>query len=329
MDLLQLFQSLVLPGAAASGNQLSAVPIPGAASHRLAKDASSCPCLLIRQSPSDASSAPIRLENLLVAFDVSCTVVYPEGEAERGTFTIVRCTASNPALFPHFLRVISPLIAVLGPTPTRAAVRRAVSGLVELFQALAAPAKKTVQGLWAELFVIRVASDPTAMAAAWHRDPLEHFDFSAGSQRIEVKSTSTRRREHHFSLAQLAPPKGTQVLVASLFVERSGGGASLQHLCDGIRALLVSNSELTAHFDATFYASLGSGWEDVLSEAFDLELARESLALFSADAVPAIGAPIPPFVSNIRFCSDLSQVTALRREEIRAAGGLFASAAPD
>src|SRR5258706_5853085 len=183
VDLLQVFQSLVLPITAASGNHLSAVPIPGAECHRLAKDASGSPCLLIRQSPQIASAAPIRLENLLITFDVSCTVVQPGGEPERDTFTIIRCTSSNPALFPHFLRILSPLVAALGPTPTQAAVRRAVSGLVELFQALATPPKKTIQGLWAELVLIRQASDPQAMVAAWHRGPLEHFDFAAGPQR--------------------------------------------------------------------------------------------------------------------------------------------------
>ncbi len=328
VDLLQLFQSLVLPIAAASGNHLSAVPIPGAENHRLAKDASGSPCLLIRQSPQNASLAPIRLENLRVTFDTSCTVVHPGGEQERDIFTIIKCTSTNPALFPHFLRILSPLIAGLGSTPTRAAVRRAVAGLVELFQALAVPAKKTVQGLWAELFLIRQASDPQAMVAAWHRDALEHFDFAAGPQRIEVKSSGRRRREHYFSLAQLTPPKGAQVLVASIFVERSGGGTSVQDQFESIRALLMSSPELASHFDATFYASLGSGWEDAMSEAFDSELARDSVAYFRADAVPAVATPTSPSVSDVRFCSDLSQVIALSREEVRAAGGIFASGFP-
>lgn len=327
-DLLWLFQSLVLPMAAASGNELSAVPIPGAESHRLAKDAIGSPCLLIRQAPQMASSAPIRLENLLVSFDVPCTVVHPGREQERDIFTIIRCTASNPALFPHFLKILSPMIAALGPTPTRAAVRRAISGLVELFQAMAAPSRKTIQGVWAELVLIRLASDPQAMAAAWHRDPLEHFDFAAGPQRIEVKSSSLRRRAHHFSLAQLTPPQGTQVLVASLFVERSGGGTSVQRLYENIRELLESSAELTVHFDATFYASLGSEWEEVMSEAFDWELAKESVAFFTAADVPKVAEPIPLTVFDIRFCSDLSSSIPLMHSDLITEGGLFSAAIP-
>lgn len=328
-DLLQLFQSLVLPMAAASGNDLSAVPIPNADTHRIAKNANGSPCLLIRQSPQGAHSTPIRLENLLISFDVPCTIVHPARTEERDTFTMVRCTSSNPALFPHFLKILSPMIAALGPTPTRAAVRRAISGLVELFQALAAPAKKTIQGVWAELLLIRLASDPHAMAAAWHRDPLEHFDFAAGVQRIEVKSSSLRRRVHHFSLAQLTPAQGTRVLVASLFVERSGGGASVQRLFEGARERLVSSAELTAHFDATFYASLGSGWEEAMNEAFDWELAKESLAFFDAERIPTVATPIPASVSDVRFCSDLSSTIPLQRDELLAGGGIFAAGLPD
>jgi len=41
------------------------------------------------------------------------------------------------------------------------------------------------------------------MAAAWHRDR-SAFDFAAGPQRIEVKSSNSRQREHYFTLEQLS-----------------------------------------------------------------------------------------------------------------------------
>jgi putative PD-(D/E)XK family protein DUF4420 len=328
VDLLQLFQSLVLPGPATSGSELSAVPIPGIENHRLAKDANGSPCLLIRQSPQQPSSTPIKLENLLVVFDTLCVIMHPRRERESGTFTIIRCTSENPALFPHFLRILSPMVMALGSTPTRAAVRRSIAGLVELFQALTAPAKTTIQGVWAELAIIRLARDPRMMVAAWHRDPIEHFDFASGVQRIEVKSSSLRRRVHHFSLAQVTPPRGTQVLVVSLFAERSGGGRTLRRLFDDVRELLSSNVELTAHLDATFYASLGSGWEEAMREAFDWELAEESVAFFGSADVPTVAGPIPVTVSDIRFSSDLSATVPLARERLLNEGGLFGAVVP-
>jgi putative PD-(D/E)XK family protein DUF4420 len=312
----------------ASGSDLAAVPIPGAETHRLAKDASGSPCLLVRQQSHTTRSAPIRLANLFVSFGVPCAITYSGGSQEQGTFTIVRCSAADPALFPHFLRIVSPAVAALGPAPTPAAVRRAISALVELFQALTAPPKKTIQGIWAELLLIRLARDSRVLAAAWHGNPAEHFDFAAGPQRIEVKSSNCRRREHHFSLDQLTPVGGSRIVIASVFVERSGGGVSLQKLFDDTRALLAGDLALAAHFDAVFYASLGSGWADGMDEAFDWELAVDSVAFYAAAAVPRVDNPNPLLVFDVRFKADVGPSASLDPAVLEGLGGLFAAATP-
>jgi hypothetical protein len=317
-----------MPMPAASGSDLSAVHIPGSRSHRLAKDASGSPCLLIQQPSSSSQAAPIRLQNLHVSFGVACTIAEPGGTTERDTFTIVRCSSANPSLFPHFLKIISPIVATLGAAPTPAAVRRAIAGLVELFQSLNAPGKKTVQGIWAELLLIRLSGDPPALAVAWHRDPGEHFDFSAGPQHIEVKSSTGRRREHYFSLEQLTPLGGSRIIVASVFVERVGGGVSLQKIFDETRALLADDPQLMAKLDTAFYNSLGSGWADAMDECFDWELATESIAYYAAEAVPRPENRAPQAVFDVRFRSDLASATPLASDDLRARGGIFAAALP-
>ncbi len=189
VDLASLYESLVLPLGLPSGTNLSAVPIPDSQTHRLAKDSSGSPCLLLRQPIGATRPAPIRLQNLFVSYDVPCTITDPSGRQEGGNFTIIKCSNADPNLFPHFLRIISPMVVALGPTPTSAAVRRAISGLVDLFQALTVPAQKSIQGIWAELFLIRTSTEPRVVAGAWHKAAEEHFDFAAGPQRIEVKSS--------------------------------------------------------------------------------------------------------------------------------------------
>lgn len=218
------------------------------------------------------------------------------------------------------------MVVALGPTPTSAAVRRAISGLVDLFQALTAPAQKSIQGIWAELFLIRKSADPRLVAAAWHKGAAEHFDFASGPQRIEVKSSSNRRREHNFSLAQLTSPGPSRVVIASLFVERAGGGVSLRRLFDDTRQLLSGDLNLTIQFDASFYGALGSGWSDAMDESFDWELAQESLAFFEAGSVPKVEGDIPPAVSDVRFRSDLSGLVPLEQSWLLGLGGLLAAA---
>lgn len=327
-DLVQVFQSLVMPMPAATGQELAAVPIPGAERHRLAKDASGSPCVLIRQREQTSRPAPIRLENLLVSFDVPCRVRHPGGNREEATFTIVRCSNRNPALFPHFLKIASPMIAALGAAPTATAVRRAIYGLVELFQSLSVPARKTTQGLWAELLLIRLSRDPLTMAAAWHREAQEHFDFAAGPQRIEVKSNSARRREHYFSLEQLTPVGHSQVIIASIFVERSGGGLSLQNLFEQTRALLSADPSFVSKFDLVFYVALGSGWSEAMDESFDWHLATESIAFYRADGIPKPQNLRTDAVFDVRFRSDLGSMTDVSIRELNDVGGIFQAAIP-
>jgi hypothetical protein len=327
-DLGQLFESLVLPLQEPAAHNLSAIVIPESESHRLAKDSNGSPCLLLHNPVAGSRLVPIRLQNLMVSYDVPCTITHQNGKREQGNFTIVRCSNSDPKLFPYFLRIISPIVITLGPAPTAAAVRRAISGLVELFQALSVPAKKSIQGLWAELFLIGRSTNPSDVAAAWHRMPEEHFDFVAGRQRLEVKSSSTRRREHHFSLAQLRPPGESRVVVASLFVERVGGGVSLRQLFDEIRTRLVSQPALVTELDVVFYSTLGSSWEDAIDECFDQELAEESLRFFDAKDVPKVEGQIPPTVSEVHFRADLSSINPLEYEDLRHAGGLLEAVIP-
>lgn len=323
-DLLSLFQALLLPMAAPTRGTFCAVRVPGAEHHRLAKDASGAPCLLIARRAGEVPSAPIILEHLTVYHDVECAISHPDGASETGTFTILSCSPQNPALFPHFLQILAPLTSALGSAPTAASVRRMVSALVELFRALSAPAKKTIQGLWAELFLIATASDASALVAAWHKHIGERFDFAAGHQRIEVKSSSTRIREHHFRLNQLLAIGGARVVVASMFVERSGGGITVGQLASDIRRS-IANNDAIAQFDATFYATLGANWSTALNEAFDGDLARDSLLFFRAEDIPQVNA-VPTGVTEVTFRSDLSHLGPLPSAEMSRVGGLFADA---
>ena len=328
ISLIELFESLVMPLERPAERSLSAVPIPGSESHRLAKDTNGAPCLLFRQESSVDRIAVTRLQNLVVTYCARCVITQTNG-VENGTFTIIKCSSADPTLFPHFLGILSPIVMSLGPTPSSAAVRRAITGLVDLFQALTTPAKKSIQGLWAELLVVRYASKPKQAVAAWHGTPQEHIDFVDGNERLEVKSSSARQRVHHFSLAQLTPPTGTRLIVASIFVETIGGGLSVRRLADEIRSAIADDPVMVVRFDAVLYATLGAGWSDAMDECFDMELARESLQFFDAASIPRIDGPIPTTVRDIRFTSDISAVQPLIPDTFLLAAGLFAAIAPE
>jgi len=198
--------------------------------------------------------------------------------------------------------------------------------IVELFRLMSEPPRKSIQGLWAELFVIWRSVDISLLVQAWHRVPEDLFDFNSGSQRIEVKSAGGRQRVHHFRLEQLQPPAGTEVLVASMLVESSGAGLSLEELADGVRTRLGAKAELIDRFDRIFIASLGSEWRKAMELSFDQERARESLHFHWARDIPSIDPGIPPRISEVRFRVDLEGLPVAALADLRSRGGMFMAA---
>jgi hypothetical protein len=158
--------------------------------------------------------------------------------------------------------------------------------------------------------------------------PGEVYDFSASSQRLEVKSASGEERNHYFTLEQLHPPAGTRVLVASLFVKRAGGGQSLAELLDRVRPRVTGDPNLFLQVDRVVAASLGQSWRNALDDRFDCERAQESLQFYDAQSIPRIGQNLPPGVSDVRFKSDLTKATPLGIVALREAGGLFQAVLP-
>jgi hypothetical protein len=118
-------------------------------------------------------------------------------------------------------------------------------------------------------------------------------------------------------------PDGARLVVASVFVERAGGGLSLGDLIQRVRDRVAEDHGLVAHIDRTVAESLGDSWSRALSDKFDLEVARESLAFFDSATVPKIEGDLPDGVSEVKFRSDLSGQTPTDAATLRAGGALF------
>lgn len=321
-----MFQALEMPAdLAGPGSRFTAVPIPGHEQHRIGKDAHGAPALLISvtDTPRNPWSVPIALEHLAILRNVECHVALPDGAVEMRQFTIVLCLHGDHSLHGYFLQVVAAIVTLLGPIPSSADVNHAISRLVELFRALTSAPKKSVQGLWAELFLMARLREPSALVAAWHSQPSDLYDFSAGSQRIEVKSATGRVRRHHFTLEQVLPIPGTRVLVASVLIERAGAGTSVAELIDQVRSRVSNNAELLLRIDQVVSLTLGNSWRAALEERFDRQLAEDSISFFEPTAIPKPSADLPAGVSNVRFQSDLSGAPTVDTREYRALGGLF------
>jgi hypothetical protein len=216
----------------------------------------------------------------------------------------------------HFLLVAGTLIAASPSPPHPGSIGSAVETMAELFRALQAPPRESVQGLWAEVLLIAESPRSADLVTAWHVATDDRFDFSSRMARVEVKSASGGERVHHFSLDQLRPPAGVRALIASVLVERAGGGTSVEDLLAELRATLAPSPELMLKAESIVTATLGSTFRAAIGERFDREAARGSLAYFRAEDVPSLQ-EAPPFgVTDVRFRSDLGASRPVRPRDL-------------
>ena len=307
-DLPALFKQLNAPGPdAACVDAFDARPVPGRDQWRIAKSESALPAVLVSVDAPVGRDRPlgVDLANLRVEHNVRCSVARQGGGVEIARYSIIQCLSSDPAVQACFLRTIGGVLVGLDGHVRASDLVDVIDRLVVLFRLVGKPRDRTIHGLWAELFVILSASDPATMIDAWHSQSTERFDFSRGSERLEVKSSSMRSREHMFSFEQVYPPSGASVLIASVHVEEQTNGRSLGDLWDRV-VDAVSNAEARIKVERVCAQSLGQDVGAGRRFSGDWNVAVESLAFYEVGDIPRPSGDCPAGVSQLRFRSDLS-----------------------
>jgi hypothetical protein len=321
MNLSTLFDAL--PTVDVQTEDFTAEPVTEFLNFRIGRNSDGYPCLIV--STLEMSQGPpldIDGQKLSVGFRRSCSVRF-EDNVSSEVLTIATCKSSDPTLQSYFFSVCESLITALGSNPNETAVEHSFMALLELFKSVTQPPIKTIRGLWAELYFISTADDPTEAVKAWHSTPNDTYDFNDGVERVEVKSTGQHQRVHEFSQAQLNPPDGISVVIASMFVERSGSGLSLQSILENIRTVLSGDAEILMQFESSAAKSLGNLMTTTLDIGFDQGLASNTLQFFDSQDVPKIDrVNVPTDISSLRYSSDLSSCEALDTDDINLRGAL-------
>lgn len=307
-DLRDVYRQLKPPEVnAAEGEVFNSRPVQGRDQWHTAKSATGLPAILVRVDSALGCDRPlaVSLENLRVEHNVRCSLIRPDGGIEVGRYSIIQCLSVDTEIQDCFLRTIGGALMGMESRIGAGELTDLVDRLVVLFQLIRRPPERTFRGLWAELFVILAGADPRMMIDAWHNQPTEHFDFGREDERLEVKSSATRSRDHFFSFEQVYPPSRVSVLIASVYVEDQTNGRTLGDLWDSV-VDLVPSAEARLKVERVCAQSLGQFLGTGRAFSGDWNLAVESLSFYRVTDIPRPSPGCPPGVSQLRFRSDLN-----------------------
>ncbi|MHB2210630.1 PD-(D/E)XK motif protein [Methylobacterium sp. CM6257] len=283
-----------------------ALPVPGFERYHLGLSNLGQLCALI-ETRGRQIGADVQLRNLDVRQGVRCRV-RTGGTTDRVLDgSLIICRAEVPALADLFIRLYADAIGELGADPSPQAVSAWLQRLTNLLSRLEEEGRKRLQGLWAELLIIKEVGDPLLALRRWRADPHERFDFLGTEFGLEVKSCRDFDRVHEFALEQLRPPQGLEVWVASIVVRRDPVGSSVLGLLSELEAQ-ISDPEARRTLRENVLASAGATLEDDEHHRFDLNLARESLRFLDVAAVPSVRGEIPQQVISVRIQSCCAEV---------------------
>lgn len=285
---------------------LPASAVPGRAHDYVSLGPQQQPVLLLSCASSAAlRRPPIFLQHLTVEFGIRFRVRAPTGIVE-GDFVVVSLRGDDLVLAEAFCLAADVLVAALPEVPSVSDIEKAVREFVEVLSALSLPSPRAVAGLWAELWLMSVASDKQAAVMAWHRDPADRFDFSFTAHFVEVKATEREERSHDFSYDQLRRIEAP-VNVASLRLRRAQGGKSIADLVAILQDGL--NAELRTKVVKNVFSAIGSAVSEASEIRFDEGFAELNLRIISADRVPVVTIPEGSPISAIRFRVNLDDTS--------------------
>ena len=306
-------------------DSINVIPVRENLSHKLGCSNDGYPMFFIACG-DEQNDDDISLDLFKVSFNTLCKLYDVSSRCHVDKkYTIIYLKSTTPDLQEYFLDVVSLVLDKLPSRPTSESVKREITKVISLFIASPIVSEDIIQGLWAELFVIYKAADPLYLINSWHTKKTDIFDFNDGIDKLEVKSTSGSVRKHGFSLEQLRPNDNSELLIASLFVSRSGLGNSIRDLLDFIIARIPMASEEILKLKEQVIRTIGVKDSTPYNITFDFKRAEDYFKLYDYHDIPSICGDIPKEVTKVHFQSNLSDVPSIFEKDYVTTSKLFTS----
>ncbi len=265
------------------------------------------------------------LKHLIVEIGHEYNLILANKEKLCDTFSKITLTSADPELLSIFSSCISSLINLIDIPTTDVIFDKEFSKLIEIFRSLESTPRKTIRGLWAELFLILESSSVESAMKYWHDSTNAKYDFTDKKFHVEVKSTTSNIREHTFSLAQAHTQNKDTCVIASVLLEENHKGANIKDLVTKIKNKLTHFPELQMKLDTQVTSLLGADFLKSNSHRFSISYARQHLKFCNLDAIPKIDASYldDPQISEIKFKSNIEGSKTLTKKECNVDTNLF------
>jgi hypothetical protein len=295
----------------ACDDSFSVASLPFTKKHKIGISREKYPMFFVECENITINALDINLKLISILFNKTCRLHENKKQSDN-IYTIISLKTDSIDLQQYFIEVICIVLKQLPENFSNKQLKTEILKLENLFSSFNRPARKTTQGLWAELFVIEQAKYPEYLIQSWHFVPNDTYDFNDGQDKIEVKSTSAIRRIHRFTLEQLNPGENARLLIASVFVVRTGRGKNIFDLINSI-SKRIQDLQLQFRLNEIVSKTLGSDFDKVFDVYFDYQQAHDTLVYFDFKDVPTINKDdIPKEVSNVHLDCDLSHISAIK-----------------
>jgi len=263
------------------------------------------PAILINTNSYNQNIQGYKGQNISLSFNQNCTIIGDDDHEKKENLSCIICTSLNTNLHKIFFDICETVYQRLNKNPDPENIKSLTQIIIDLFKQLPNN-KKTILGLWGELFLIHASKDPIKTLKAWHSHPRDKYDFYDNNEAVEVKSTIQTSRVHEFSNEQLLGRIEDHYVVSIMTKEVISGGKSVIDMLNELIALKLSN-ELEQKLKSNLYLTAGIEADVGISEIkFDYEFALKNILYFKVSDIDKIKS-VPNSISDIRYKIDLAK----------------------
>ena len=270
--------------------------------HIIGKNFEGLPSILIKTKDQESIVSNYKGANILLRFNENCKI---HEDKTSSMFTILSCRSDDELTIKMFLDICETTIPQLNNEPSAEEIKKITNVIIELFREIS-DKKRSIIGLWGELFLISSSSNKEKTLQAWHENPTDKYDFFDDNQALEVKCTSKTDRIHKFQHDQLLSEIKDHYIASIMVSENPNDGLSVLDLYEDIKKNKLPIN-LINKLKKNFYRVIGSNPKEDLNELkFDLDYSKKNVMYYKLKDISTL-VNEDDSVTDISYKVDLSK----------------------